>query len=131
MCDVPPLEKEVKNLGLYTLMALTICPMLILMLITLDPMVGSDQRNHVHMVVTLCSAARCIDHPKSDLVGQLVVVDHLYVVGARHYTICPTGCTNLTVIELWVRIGHKDDGYGLCYNYCYYIVHFIIMIFLS
>jgi len=104
MCDVPPLEKEVKNLGLYTLMAL---------------------------VVTLCSAARCIDHPKSDLVGQLVVVDHLYVVGARHYTICPTGCTNLTVIELWVRIGHKDDGYGLCYNYCYYIVHFIIMIFLS
>jgi hypothetical protein len=41
------------------------------MLISLDPMVGSDWCNHVRMVITPYSTASCVHYLRSDSIGQL------------------------------------------------------------
>lgn len=66
--DVPPLEKEVKDLGCVNTNIQTwpYGPNLLLVLITLDLMATSDQRNHVQMVVIPCRTASCVNHSRSD-----------------------------------------------------------------
>lgn len=45
-------------------------------------MVGSAQYNRVWMVVMPCVTTSCVDHPKLDSIGQLVVLGHLYLTKA-------------------------------------------------
>jgi hypothetical protein len=70
------------------------------------------------MAVMPYSIANCVDHSRSDLVKQLVMVD--YYTSLRHAPVLyliPMGFVNLTVRGLRVHIHNVKDGYGLLIKY--------------